>query len=217
MAKDEQRDKQRRRRPAGERDSKRDGGKREGHKGAAEAAPEVPARKRPLSNEARDLLRQWGEEGCAAYELVLWEMDALERGGVWLVRYFVDRAGGIGPGKGITIEECALVNRYVQTVMDADERMPTAYELEVSSPGIERDLRREEHWRAMVGQRVRVILREAQEGAPLWDGQLVSVSEDGSAVELKVGERVMPVKLADVKRAHIKYDFGTTTTQDDEA
>jgi ribosome maturation factor RimP len=213
VATDDKREKGRRRKPSGERNDR-------GARGGEQSAdPSIPVRRRPLSNEARELLRQWGEEACAAYELVLWDMDALERGGVWLVRYFVDRIGGIGPGKGITIEECALVNRYVVTVMDVDERMPTAYELEVSSPGIERDLKRVDHWTSMVGQQVRAILREAKDGRAMWEGELVAVSEDGSAVELKVSGEASNVTLplAEVKRAHIKYDFGTTTGQGDEA
>jgi ribosome maturation factor RimP len=205
-----------RRRPAGEREREQEG-KRGAGRGAESEEPAVPVRRRPLSNEARELLRQWGEEACAAYELVLWDMDALERGGVWLVRYFVDRVGGIGPGKGVTLEECTLVNRYLITVIDADERMPTAYELEVSSPGIERDLKRPDHWTSMVGQKIRAIVREPQDGKAMWEGVLVGMSEDGSSAQLKVAGETVSVPLSGLKRAHIKYDFGTTAEPDDEA
>jgi ribosome maturation factor RimP len=197
--KHEDKDKKRRRRPA-------DAGER----AAAAVEPGVEERRRVLNAEAIEALRQIGQESCAAYELLLWDVEVSSRDGLWTVCYFVDREDGLSPGKGVTIDECALVSRYAEAVIDVDERMPTAYKLEVSSPGIERELKRPEHWSRMVGQPIRMIYREAHQGRPVWEGVLAQALTDEVALKVDGVEELVTLSLVGVKRAHVRFDFGAS-------
>ena len=76
----------------------------------------------------------------------------------WVLRLFIDRPGRDPMSKegGIGLEECATVSHAVETALDVEDLVPHAYALEVSSPGINRPLRRPEHFAKVVGKRVKV-------------------------------------------------------------
>ncbi len=90
------------------------------------------------------------------FELV----DVQKRGAGSRVRLQVrvDRPDS-GPGRGITIEECAAVSRELEGWLDAEQILGPRYVLEVSSPGIERPLRWRDHWERFRGSEVNVRIR----------------------------------------------------------
>src|SRR5687767_2940592 len=74
------------------------------------------------------------------------------------VRVFIDKPGGV------SVEDCALVSRRMEETLDADDLIPSAYLLEVSSPGLERELYSVEDFRRFTGQKVKVKLASAVNG-----------------------------------------------------
>lgn len=98
-----------------------------------------------------------------------------------VLRLFVDKAGGIGIG------DCARVSREVGDVLDASALIDEAYDLEVSSPGLDRPLRKEREYRWAVGKRVCCWLAGGREVrgrlAGVSDARLV-LDQDGERVEL---------------------------------
>ena len=131
--------------------------------------------------------------GRLGYELVDLEYGA-GRGSA-LVRLHIDRAGGVG------IEDCERVSREVSALLDVEDPMPTAYTLEVSSPGFDRVLRTRAHFERFVGARVFVELAAAREGRRRYTGTLRAVGDTG--IELEVdGERVT-LGFAEVARARL--------------
>ena len=118
-----------------------------------------------------------------------------ERSG-WVLRLFVDRPGGV------TVEDCARVSRDCSVVLDAEQLINRRYRLEVSSPGIERRLRKQEHFEKQVGQRVHVLFREPIDGRRQVTGKLTEVREDAITVEAQ--DDTVTVGLAHVKRAKLK-------------
>ena len=74
------------------------------------------------------------------------DVDFVPQSGRSLVRVFLDRPGGI------TLDDCALFSRRLGDLLEMNQTLPRAYNLEVSSPGIERRLRTEEHFRRFVGR-----------------------------------------------------------------
>src|SRR5882724_12827689 len=100
------------------------------------------------------------------YELVELEYAAGRTQAV--VRIFIDQPAGI------SVDDCERVSRDVAALLDVDDPIPTAYTLEVSSPGFDRVLRTPAHFERFVGSRVWLELRAARDGRRRYTGQLTS-------------------------------------------
>ena len=79
------------------------------------------------------------------------------------------------------------------------------YTLEVSSPGLERPLRKREHFEAQVGKKVYVKTRVPVDGTKVWQGRLVEVTPE--AVLVEDGAKQARIPLSDISSAHLIYDF----------
>ena len=85
------------------------------------------------------------------------------------LRLFIDREAGV------TLDDCAQVSREVSTLLDVEDPIPSAYTLEVSSPGFDRVLRTQAHFGRFVGSRVFVELKEPRAGRRRYTGKLLTV------------------------------------------
>jgi ribosome maturation factor RimP len=110
------------------------------------------------------------------YELVELEYAPGHRGAS--LRIFIDRAEGIG------ISDCERVSREVSALMDVEDPIPSAYSLEVSSPGDDRVLRTHAHYERFKGSRVLVELIAPRAGRRRYTGMLQEVSATGVALEV---------------------------------
>lgn len=132
--------------------------------------------------------------GRLGYELV--DLEQSSGRGSAVIRLFIDRAA-----QGITLTDCERVSREVSALLDVEDPMPTAYTLEVSSPGLDRVLRTPAHFARFVGSRVFVELAAPREGRRRYTGALVSADEAGIALEVD-GQRV-PVSFAEIGKARL--------------
>jgi ribosome maturation factor RimP len=114
--------------------------------------------------------------GRLGYELVDLEFGAGQ--GRAQVRLFIDAPAGVG------VEDCAQVSRETSALLEAEDPIPTAYTLEVSSPGFDRVLRTPAHFGRFVGARVFVELKEPRAGRRRYTGMLLGVDEAGIALEV---------------------------------
>jgi ribosome maturation factor RimP len=114
--------------------------------------------------------------GRLGYELVDLEFGAGH--GRAQVRLFIDAPAGVG------VEDCARVSRETSALLEAEDPIPTAYTLEVSSPGFDRVLRTPAHFGRFVGARVLAELKEPRAGRRRYTGTLLSVDEAGIALEV---------------------------------
>ena len=78
----------------------------------------------------------------------LYEMEFVKEGGSRILRLFIDKEGGVD------LNDCERVSRAVSSVLDEHDPIPTAYRLQVGSPGIERRLSKPEHFQRFVGHKV---------------------------------------------------------------
>ena len=131
--------------------------------------------------------------GRLGYELVQLDFSACRAHA--LLRLFIDRDAGV------TLEDCALVSREVSALLDVDDPIPSAYTLEVSSPGFDRVLRTQAHFGRFVGSRVFVELKEPRAGRRRYTGTLLNVDEAGIALEVD-RERVT-VAFAEIGKARL--------------
>ena len=129
--------------------------------------------------------------------LELVDLEFLTESSGWVLRLFVDRQGGV------TVEDCARLSRECAVVLDAEDLIDRSYRLEVSSPGVERRLRKREHFEKQMGCQVRVMLRVPTEGRRQITGTLIEVGEDAVAIEGHDGA-TLRVPYGNIKRANLK-------------
>lgn len=103
----------------------------------------------------------------AGFELVHSQIAGSRREPI--LRLFIDKPGGI------TIEDCAAVSREMEAILDREDFIPTSYVLEVSSPGIERELFKIEDFERFAGQTARVKTNQAIDGQRNFTGTIVGV------------------------------------------
>ena len=116
-----------------------------------------------------------------------------------VLRFFLDREGGVG------LDDLTPVSRRLGDVIDAHKVVPGAYTLEVSSPGINRRLRRPDHFRRYVGKRVRVRTSEPLSGRRSFVGPLQAVEAGG--IVIGSGDAMQFIRFDDISRANYEHDF----------
>jgi ribosome maturation factor RimP len=118
---------------------------------------------------------------AAGLELV--EVSFGRQAGRRVLRVTVDREGGVD------LDSIATVSERLSRRLDVEDFDPGRYSLEVSSPGVERPLRRPSDFVRKVGEKVKVRTSEPLEGARTHTGTLTAADEDGVVVTTETGER----------------------------
>jgi len=127
------------------------------------------------------------------FELI--EVEFAKRGSTNILRLFIDREGGI------TIDDCALASRQMSATLDIDDFIEVQYTLEVSSPGIDRPLRRLKDFDRYAGERIKVKTVTPIEGRKRFSGVLTGCSDGMLALESDGTE--YRIHLENVKRANL--------------
>ena len=131
--------------------------------------------------------------GRLGYELVEVEYAAGRTQAV--VRLFIDQPAGI------TVEDCERVSREVAALLDVEDPVPTAYTLEVSSPGFDRVLRTPAHFARFVDERVFVELKAPRDGRKRYTGMLRAA--DAKGIELEVDRQKVAIEYNEIGKARL--------------
>jgi len=140
----------------------------------------------------------------------------------WIVRLFIDRpAGSVDAavdgllGAGVSHKDCERVSRDVSAALDVADMIPNAYELEVSSPGLDRPLRRQQDFVRFAGQQAKIRLSQGYSehgqgdggvGRRNFSGRLLG-AHDG-LVEIECDGRTYHLPIEDVAKANLVPDWG---------
>ena len=111
-----------------------------------------------------------------------------------LVRVFIDRPEGIG------LDDCEKVSLAVSALLDVEDPLPGNYNLEVSSPGLDRKLTKVEHFHRFTGETVKVSLRFPKEGRRRFRGKLLSVDDENIVVEVDGESHSLALSMIDTAR-----------------
>lgn len=133
-----------------------------------------------------------------AQELV--DLQYRNEGGRWVLRLFIDKAGGF------TLDDCQAASDKVGAFLDAADVMTHGYTLEISSPGIDRVIKKDQDFQRFAGQRVALRLRAPVEGKRRWQGLLKGL-EDGRIVLENEGALVK-LERAGVEEARLDPEIG---------
>jgi ribosome maturation factor RimP len=116
------------------------------------------------------------------------------------VRVYIDKPGGV------SVEDCALVSRRMEETLDADDLIPSAYLLEVSSPGLERELYSLNDFQKFAGQKVKVKLASPVNGQKVYVGRIRGV-EGGDVVLDGKDQGEIRFPYSDVVKANLRVDL----------
>lgn len=130
---------------------------------------------------------------------LIWDVEYVKEGADYYLRITIDNENGID------IIDCEKVHRAVDPLLDEADPIEESYHLEVSSPGVERELKYDWHFEEFMGCEVEIKLYAPLDGVKSAVGELVSYSEDGIAIKQGEKETVFPLeKVAKVKTV---FDF----------
>ncbi|MUO33549.1 ribosome maturation factor RimP [Enterococcus gallinarum] len=137
------------------------------------------------------------------FELV--EVEFVKEGKSWFLRVFIDKEGGID------IEECAFVSEQLSDKLDAcdPDPVPQAYFLEVSSPGAERPLKKEEDYHRAVGEYIHLSLYQPVEGEKQFEGFLQSFDEEQLVIKIRIKtrEKELTIERKNIAKARLAIQF----------
>jgi ribosome maturation factor RimP len=148
---------------------------------------------------------------AATYGLEIFDVQFRREGPGMVLRVLIDRPGPAARAEdSVSVEDCARVSRDLSAILDVDDVVPTAYTLEVSSPGLDRPLRRADDYRRFAGRRAKLVMREAVDGQKYFRGVLAGVEEDDNVtlviVDAEDGRRHrVPVGM--ITRANLEVEF----------
>ena len=131
------------------------------------------------------------------YELVA--VEYRKEGPDWVLRCFIDSTSGIG------INECQKFSEALGKILDEADPIPGSYLLEVSSPGIERPLRKDADFIRFTGSTIEITLHKALNNQKVYQGELLGLvaGEMYPMVRIQSKETIMEIPRTDIAKAHI--------------
>lgn len=158
-----------------------------------------------MAGNAREtLLARVTEVACRAAQregLEVWDVELSGSGQNRVLRIFIDKP------EGVTHAECELISKNMGVALDEENVVPGGeYQLEVSSPGIERKLILREHFARFAGQKARIALREPVENQRRWEGTLAGVMDDVITLEAEPGKTIR-VRMDQIEKANLKFEW----------
>jgi len=138
-----------------------------------------------------DLLRDLIEPVVTALDCELWGIEYNSQGRHTMVRVYIDKP------EGVSIDDCSRVSRQISSVFDVEDPITGEYNLEVSSPGLDRPLFKLSQYGEFVGEQLRGRLRSSFEGRRKFLGLLAGVEGDEVVLAVDEHEYLLPFDLID--------------------
>ena len=130
----------------------------------------------------------------------VWDVEYVKEGAEWYLRITIDHADGID------IEDCEKVHRAIEVIIDEADPIEDFYYLEVSSPGVERTLRKKEHFAVCVGEKVELrLFAPDTKGKKGYVGVLKAADDTGVTLEAD-GEEIALAYSA-IAKANTFFEF----------
>jgi ribosome maturation factor RimP len=134
-----------------------------------------------------------------AFELV--DSEFLHTRGKWVLRLIIDKEGGV------TIDDCARVSRELGDHIDVKDLISHPYVFEVSSPGLNRPLKKEKDLLRAVGKKIKVRMRAPIQGRRNYVGSLIDFAQ--GVLYVNVDENEVALPWAEVEKANLIYEVNS--------
>ena len=137
------------------------------------------------------------QRAAAECGVELWDLEFVREGGEYFLRLYIDSPDGVG------IDDCEAVSRAIDPMLDEADPIEQSYNLEVSSPGIFRELKTPEHCAASLGMPVRAKLYTALNGSKELTGTLDAFDDES----FTIGGVTVPKTSVGSLRRHEELEF----------
>lgn len=133
------------------------------------------------------------ENGCT-----LWDVEYVKEAGVWYLRLYIDKPGGI------SINDCEAISRPISDLLDEVDPIEGSYTFEVSSAGADRVLKKPEHFAAYLGSEIEVRLYRPHDGRKDWVGVLQTYQDGNVTITAPTGELTFEKKDIAQTRLYVR-------------
>jgi len=161
--------------------------------------------------EAVEKIEEIAERVARPEGIEVVEVELKGSGRNQLLRIFIDKP------EGVSHADCEFVSQQVGTILDVEDPIPGSYSLEVSSPGVERKLRKWEDWPRFTGKKAKVVLKEPVPVTGTGDNQgngnlkhfegLISRAENRTVTVELAGGREIVFPYEQIERANLKFEW----------
>ena len=142
-----------------------------------------------------------------SYGLEIFDVQFRREAQGMVLRVRIDRPGPAATAEeSVSVEDCAHVSRDLSAILDVEDVVPTAYTLEVSSPGLDRPLRHAHDYARFAGRRAKIVMREKVDGQGFFRGVLAGVDADAVLIDADDHQRHR-VAIGLIRRANLEVDF----------
>ncbi len=155
----------------------------------ANNAKNIASRVRELAEPLADELGIW-----------VWDVEFVKEGARKVLRITVDSEEGIG------IDDCEKLHRAIDPLLDEADLIEEQYYLEVSSPGVERELKTDIHIEACEGWDVEVRLYAPRNGAKVFRGVLMPIAENGN-IQINSNENIIEFERAEIAKINTYFEL----------
>ena len=127
------------------------------------------------------------------------DIEYKKEGSQWYLRIYIDKPGGV------TIDDCQAVSEQISDLLDESDPIPHSYILEVSSPGLDRILKKDSDFIRYKGTKVDVSLYRPVNGSKKHTGILEGISND--LISIKVNEEIVAFNRSDIAMVRLAVEF----------
>jgi len=117
----------------------------------------------------------------------------------WVLRLFIDKEDGV------TLDDCTAVSREVSHLLDIEDIIEQAFNLEVSSPGLDRSLKSVGDFQRFAGRKAKVTTKEPIEGNQVFMGRINKVEDE--LITMEVGQQELCIPFSEVAKARLEVEF----------
>ena len=152
-----------------------------------------------LNDEVSEKVKTIANPILSAEGLELVDVEYRRESRGWILRLYIDKEGGI------TVDDCARTSREIGRTLDVEDLIPTAYTLEVSSPGLTRPLKDVKDFLKYRNRLIKVRTFAPVGGQRQFKGRLLGFSEKGIQVETE--GRIVEIPLSNVAKANLEVEW----------
>lgn len=148
-----------------------------------------------------DAIWKMAEPLAAQNGLELIDVEYVKEGAEWYLRLFLDKEGD----EGVDLDDCELISRSLSDILETEDPIEQAYRLEVSSPGIERPLKRTKDFIRFRGEKVQVKTFAEVEGRKQFIGILGEADDESVTLDVDGTAIIIPRKK--ISKANLVWEF----------
>ncbi len=151
-------------------------------------------------NKIENMVWKMAEPLAEQNGLELIEVEFVKEGSEWYLRLYLDKEDGI-----VELDDCEKISRLVSEQLDKEDPIEQAYRLEVSSPGIERPLKRDKDFKRFKGEKVRAKVFVPINGQKEFVGELGDV--DAQTIQIFCDGESLSIPRDKVSKIHLEWEF----------